>query len=48
VITVNQKNFILSLYEELGQEPEVDIDSLTKQEASAIIQELLEIKGEVE
>lgn len=48
MITDNQRDYILSLYEEIGQEPEMDIDSLTRIEAHKIIQELLEIKNEVE
>lgn len=48
MITGNQKDYILSLYEEIGQDIEVDIDNLSRREAHGIIQELLEIKCEVE
>lgn len=48
MITDNQKEYILSLYEEIGQEPEIDVDDLTKMEGHRLIQELLEIKNEVE
>ena len=47
MITDKQKKFILRLYEEIGQEPETDIDNITKQEASKTIKELLEIKKEL-
>lgn len=47
MITDRQLDFILSLYEEIGQEPETDIDNMTKQEASKTIKELLEIKKEL-
>lgn len=48
MITDNQKDYILTLYAEIGQEPEIDIDNLSKSEAHKIIQELLEIKNEVD
>lgn len=48
MITDNQKEYILSFYEEIGQEPEIDIDDLSRGEAHKLIQELLEIKNEVE
>jgi hypothetical protein len=47
MITDKQKKFILSLYEEIGQEPEIDVENMTKQEASKTIKELLEIKKEL-
>lgn len=48
MITDNQKEYIQSLYEELGQEPEIDLDDLSRSEAHRTIRELLEIKNEVE
>ena len=42
-----QKKYIERLYTELGQELEVDVDSLTKAEAHEYIQELLNIMSEV-
>lgn len=48
MITDSQRDYILVLYEEIGQDPEGDIDSLTRGEAHRRIQELLEIKNEVE
>lgn len=47
MITEKQKNYILYLYEEIGMEPEEDLDNLTKQEASNLIKELIEIKEEI-
>lgn len=48
MITDNQKDYILSLYEELGQEYSLaDIDDLTRAEAHEVVKELLEIKNEV-
>lgn len=44
--TPKQIDFLRSLYEELGQEPEDDIEELCVMEASARIKELLEMKGE--
>ena len=48
MITDRQLDFILNLYEEIGQEPEIGIENLSKTEASEVIKELLEIKGEIE
>lgn len=48
MITDNQRDYILKLYEEIGQEPPTDIDELTRAAAHRTIQELLEIKNEVE
>jgi len=48
MIIDNQKEYILNLYKEIGQEPEIDIDDLSRGEAHKVIQELLEIKNEVE
>jgi hypothetical protein len=42
--TEKQINFILNLYDELGQEPEDDVEQLSNIEASQRINELLEIK----
>lgn len=39
-----QINLIKSLYRELGQTPEEDIENMTSQEASETIKELLELK----
>lgn len=36
MITEKQKDYILYLYEEIGMEPEEDLDNLTKQQASVI------------
>ncbi len=47
MITEKQKDYILYLYEEIGMEPEEDIDNLTKQQASKLIDELKEIKDEI-
>lgn len=44
--TSKQIDFLRSLYEELGQEPEDDIEDLDNREASARIKELLAIKEE--
>lgn len=47
MITEKQKDYILYLYEEIGMEPEEDLDNLTKQQASKLIDELKEIKDEI-
>ena len=47
MITEKQKNYILYLYKEIDIEPEEDIDNLTKQQASKLIDELKEIKDEI-
>ena len=47
MITENQKDYILDLYKEIDIEPEEDIEELTKQEASKLIQELIDIKEEM-
>ena len=47
MITEKQKDYILYLYEEIGIEPEEDLDNLTKQQASELIQELLDIKEDM-
>ncbi len=44
IITDKQLKFILRLYEEIGQEPENDIENLSKTEASEVIKELLELR----
>ena len=46
--TEEQKYYIKSLYEQIGQEVESDLDELTKMEAHRLIQELLELRNEVE
>jgi len=45
--TQKQINFILALYEKLGQEPEDDIEELSTKEAHSRIKELLAMKGDV-
>jgi len=47
MITEKQKDYILYLYEEIGMEPEEDLDNLTKQQASNLIEELKQIKEEI-
>lgn len=47
MITPSQEKYIHDLYVQLGQEPENDIETLTKEEASELIQELLAIKEEL-
>lgn len=47
MITEKQKDYILYLYKEIDIEPEEDLDNLTKQQASELIQELLEIKEDM-
>jgi len=42
--TQKQVEFIRALYEELGQDPEDDVERLSNIEASQRIDELLEIK----
>lgn len=46
--TPKQIDFILALYEELGQVPEDDVYELNTWEASDRIKELLEIKNGME
>ena len=48
MITENQMDYILALYEEVNMEANIEyIEELTKPEASELIQELLEIKNEM-
>jgi hypothetical protein len=47
MITEKQKDYILDLYKEIGMEPEEDLDNLTKQQASNLIEELKQIKEEI-
>jgi len=47
MITEKQKNYILYLYREIDIEPEEDLDNLTKQQASNLIEELKQIKEEI-
>lgn len=47
MITEKQKDYILDLYKEIDIKPEEDIDNLTKQEASNLIKELIEIRDEI-
>lgn len=47
-ITNRQINFINSLYKQIGQEPEQNIENLTTRQASKLIDELLQIKEELE
>ena len=47
MITEKQKDYILDLYKDIDIEPEEDIDNLTKQQASELIDELKEIKEEI-
>ena len=47
MITEKQKNYILYLYKEIDIEPEEDLDNLTKQQASNLIEELKQIKEEI-
>ena len=42
-----QKDYILDLYKEIDIEPKEDLDELTKQQASELIQELTEIKEDM-
>lgn len=47
--TPKQVNLICELYEELGQDYEVDdIEALSVSEASDLIEELIEMKREIE
>lgn len=48
MITDSQKDFIIALYEQIGQENETDLDELSKIEAAGLISELMEIKREVQ
>ena len=47
MITEKQKDYILDLYKDIDIEPEEDIDNLTKQQASNLIEELKQIKDEI-
>lgn len=47
MITEKQKDYILDLYKEIGIEPEEDLDNLTKQQASNLIEELKQIKEKI-
>ncbi|NLY46838.1 MAG: hypothetical protein GX053_12755 [Tissierella sp.] len=47
MITIFQKEHIENLYKDLGQEVEIDLESLTKEEAHETIQELLELRNGV-
>lgn len=47
MITEKQKDYILDLYKEIDIEPKEDLDELTKQQASELIQELIEIKEDM-
>ena len=47
MITENQKDYILDLYKDIDIEPIEDLEELTKQQASELIQELIEIKEEM-
>lgn len=47
MITIFQEDYIKTLYKDLGQEIEIDLESLTKKEAHELIQELLELKNEI-
>lgn len=47
MITDNQKDYIESLYRDIDLEPEIDIEELTKREASNLIEELKQIKEEI-
>lgn len=47
MITEKQKDYILDLYKEIDIEPEEDLDNLTKQQASNLIEELKQIKEEI-
>lgn len=47
MITENQKDYILDLYKDIDIEPIEDLEELTKQQASELIQELLDIKEDM-
>lgn len=47
MITDNQKDYIESLYRDIDLEPEIEIEELTKREASNLIEELKQIKEEI-
>lgn len=47
MITENQKDYILDLYKDIDIEPIEDLEELTKQQASELIQELIEIKEDM-
>ena len=48
MITIFQKEYIENLYKDLGQEAEMDLENLSKEKAHETIQELLELRNEVE
>lgn len=51
MITENQRDYIIALYNELNMEIDIEeieeLEELTKQEASKLIQELIEIKEDM-
>jgi hypothetical protein len=47
MITEKQKDYILDLYKDIDLEPKEDLEELTKQEASELIQELIDIKEDM-
>lgn len=47
MITEKQKDYILDLYKEIDMKPEQDLDELTKEWASELIEELIEIKEDM-
>ena len=47
MITEKQKDYILDLYKEIDIEPEQDLDELTKEQASNLIKELIEVKEDM-
>ena len=47
MITEKQKDYILDLYKEIDIEPKEDLDNLTKQQASNLIKELIDIKEDM-
>lgn len=47
-ITDAQLDYINRLYKQIGQEPEQDIENLTSRQASKLIDELIQIKEELE
>ena len=47
MITEKQKDYILYLYKEIDIEPGINLDNLTKQQASNLIEELKQIKENI-
>lgn len=47
MITENQKDYILDLYKDIDIEPIEDLEELTKEQASELIQELIDIKEDM-